>query len=107
MKDRNQSLERLVGWAREARALELSGKFELGAQRHKEALTAWRLTDRSVEWNDAVRSLLRWAVAYSTIIMLVSVYYNYSILDAFGAAEIEDSPQKVFQSRVSAKLYVP
>lgn len=103
MKDQKQSFDKMVEWAREAHT---SPEFELSSELRERVLKSWRRETAS-EGGDSILYFLRWAVAYSVVIMAISILFNYDALESSESPKIDGSPQMVFQSRTPSEFYVP
>ncbi len=103
MKERNQALEKLMSWARQAQR---ERAFELSPQVRASVLAAWR-RDSANELNEAILRFLRWAVAYSVVIMAISIFFSQQQADNEGLASHDGSPHTAFHSRMSGEIYGP
>ena len=105
MKERDRSLERLMSWARTA-----SNKpsFEISPELRLRVLASWRsMSAERGDLNEAVIRFLRWAVAYSVVVMALSILFNYDVFDSPEPVIRGEMPTVYFHSRVPNEIYVP
>lgn len=104
MKKHNAALERVLAWAGEARSVR--NHFDLPPDLRASTLQLWK---RGVENNreDSLLRFLKWAVAGSVAVMVISILFNFHAFQASETATMDGSPQKVFQAQTSVTFYVP
>ncbi len=103
MKEQEKALEKLMSWAREAQD---SKTFDLSSTVRARVLAVWR-QDRRKEWNDGILRFLKWAVAYSVVIMTLSILVSTNLKREDEGASHDSSPHVVFHSRMSHEIYGP
>ncbi len=104
MKKYDDALERVLAWAGEARGVRTH--FDLPPDLRASTLRLWK---RGAEDNreDSLLRFLKWAVAGSVAVMVISILFNFHVFQAAEAATMDGSPQKVFQAQTSVTFYVP
>ena len=104
MKKHDAALERVLAWAGEARGVR--SRFDLPPDLRASTIRLWK---RSAEDNreDSLLRFLKWAVAGSVAVMVISILLNFPAFQAAETATMDGSPQKVFQAQTSVTFYVP
>lgn len=104
MKKHDDALERVLVWAREARGVR--SRFDLPPDLRASMLRLWkRGAENSKE--DSLLRFLKWAVAGSVAVMVISILLNFHAFQSVETATMDGSPQKVFQAQTSVTFYVP
>ena len=103
MKEQNQALEKVMSWAREAQGRRT---FELSPNVRATVLAAWR-RESVGDWNESILSFLRWGVAYSLVIMAISILVSANMGENEEVASHDYSPHVVFHSRLTHEIYGP
>ena len=104
MKKHDAALEKVLAWARETRGVRIH--FDLSPDLRASTIRLWK---RNVENNreDSLLRFLKWAVAGSVAVMVISILLNFHAFQAAETATMDGSPQKVFQAQTSVTFYVP
>lgn len=104
MKKHDAALERVLAWAGEARSTRTH--FDLPPDLRASTLRLWK---RGAEDNreDCLLRFLKWAVAGSVAVMVISILLNFHAFQSAETATMDGSPQKVFQAQTSVTFYVP
>lgn len=104
MKKHDAALERVLAWAGEARSAQTH--FDLPPDLRANTIRLWK---RSAENNgeDCLLRFLKWAVAGSVAVMVISILLNLHVFQSAETATMDGSPQKVFQAQTSVTFYVP
>ncbi len=104
MKNEDQSLERVIGWAREVQSQQ---EFSPSTPELQRGLAAFRQVRG--EAGDGLLPFLKWAVACSIVVMVLSIGLNHDALTPeFASEEFTDAvPAGYFQAQVSTMIYQP
>lgn len=104
MKKHDAALERVLAWAREARGAE--SRFDLPPDLRASTLCLWK-SGAANSREDCLLRFLKWAVAGSVAVMVISILLNFHVFQSSETATMDGSPQKVFQAQTSVTFYVP
>lgn len=104
MKKHDDALERVLAWAREARGVQIH--FDLSPDLRASTLRLWK-RGAANNGEDSLLRFLKWAVAGSVAVMVISILLNFHVFQAVETATMDGSPQKVFQAQTSVTFYVP
>lgn len=106
MKKHDAALERVLAWAREARSVRNRFDFDLPPDLRASTLCLWK-SGAENNREDCLLRFLKWAVAGSVAVMVISILLNFHVFQAAETATMDGSPQKVFQAQTSVTFYVP
>ncbi len=104
MKKHDAALERVAGWAREARNARICR--DLPSELRRRTLDLWRRSAPNSR-NDSLLQFLKWAVAGAVAVMALSILFNAGVLQPVETTPMIGAPQEVFQARTSVTFYVP
>lgn len=104
MKKHDAALERVLAWAGEARGAQ--SRFDLPPDLRASTLRLWK-RGAANNGEDSLLRFLKWAVAGSVAVMVISILFNFHVFQAAETTAMDGSPQKVFQAQTSVTFYVP
>ena len=104
MKKHDAALERVLAWAGEARSART--RFDLPPDLQASTLRLWK-NDAEDSREESLLRFLKWAVAGSVAVMVISILLNFPAFQSAETATMDGSPQKVFQAQTSVNFYVP
>lgn len=104
MKKYDDALERVLAWAGEARGVRTH--FDLPPDLRASTLRLWK-SGAEDNREDSLLQFLKWAVAGSVAVMVISILLNLHVFQSAETATMDGSPQKVFQAQTSVTFYVP
>ena len=104
MKKHDDALERVLAWAGEARGVR--SRFHLPPDLRASTIRLWKRGAANSR-EDCLLRFLKWAVAGSVAVMVISILLNFHVFQAAETATMDGSPQKVFQAQTSVTFYVP
>ena len=106
MKKHDDALERVLAWAREARGVRIHFDFDLPPDLRASTIRLWKRGAKN-SGEDSLLRFLKWAVAGSVAVMVISILLNFDAFQAAETATMDGSPQKVFQAQTSVTFYIP
>lgn len=104
MRKHDAALERVLAWAGEARGVR--SRFDLPPDLRASTLRLWKRGAKNSR-EDCLLRFLKWAVAGSVAVMVISILFNFHAFQSAETAAMDGSPQKVFQAQTSVTFYVP